>query len=68
MRHLNSVICEKTSGYLIAEESSPEWGITEDVKNNGLGFKLKWNMGWMTDTLNYIKLDPVYRQIGRAHV
>ena len=62
MRHLNSVVCERTSGYLIAEDSSPEWGITEDVKNNGLGFKLKWNMGWMTDTLNYIKLNPVYRQ------
>ncbi len=62
LRQLNTEVCAKTTGYLIAEDSSPEWGITEDVNKGGLGFKLKWNMGWMNDTLRYIGLDPVYRQ------
>ena len=62
MRQLNSEVCGRTSGYLIAEDSSAEWGITEDVTKGGLGFTLKWNMGWMNDTLRYIALDPIYRQ------
>ena len=59
---LNNEVTQKTTGYLIAEDSSAEWGITENVHNGGLGFMLKWNMGWMNDTLRYFKLDPVYRQ------
>ncbi|MDY6367835.1 MAG: 1,4-alpha-glucan branching protein GlgB [Clostridia bacterium] len=62
LRQLNYEVCGKTTGYLIAEDSSSEWGITEDVKNGGLGFTFKWNMGWMNDTLRYIALDPVYRK------
>ncbi|MBQ1365098.1 MAG: 1,4-alpha-glucan branching protein GlgB [Clostridia bacterium] len=62
MRQLNTEVCGRTSGYLIAEDSSAEWGITEDVRNGGLGFTFKWNMGWMNDTLRYFKLDPVYRK------
>ena len=62
MRQLNYEVCGKTTGYLIAEDSSAEWGITADVRSNGLGFTLKWNMGWMNDTLRYIKEDPVYRR------
>ena len=59
---LNNEVTRNTTGYLIAEDSSMEWGITENVHNGGLGFMLKWNMGWMNDTLKYFKLDPVYRQ------
>lgn len=62
MRQLNYEVCGKTTGYLIAEDSSAEWGITADVRNNGLGFMLKWNMGWMNDTLKYIKKDPLFRR------
>ena len=62
LRQLNYEVCGKTTGYLIAEDSSAEWGITEDVTKGGLGFTLKWNMGWMNDTLRYIGLDPIYRQ------
>ena len=59
---LNNEVTQRTTGYLIAEDSSMEWGITENVHNGGLGFMLKWNMGWMNDTLRYFKLDPIYRQ------
>ncbi|MBR3015592.1 MAG: 1,4-alpha-glucan branching protein GlgB, partial [Clostridia bacterium] len=62
LRQLNTEVCGKTTGFLIAEDSSPEWGITEDVKHGGLGFTFKWNMGWMNDTLRYMNLDPVYRR------
>ena len=62
LRQLNYEVGGKTTGYLIAEDSSAEWGITADVKDNGLGFTLKWNMGWMNDTLKYMKKDPIYRR------
>ena len=59
---LNNEVTLNTTGYLIAEDSSAEWGITENVHNGGLGFMLKWNMGWMNDTLHYFRLDPIYRR------
>ncbi|MBQ7278105.1 MAG: 1,4-alpha-glucan branching protein GlgB [Clostridia bacterium] len=62
LRQLNYAVTRETSGFLIAEDSSAEWGITEDVEQGGLGFTFKWNMGWMNDTLRYIALDPVYRK------
>ena len=62
LRQLNYEVCGKTTGYLIGEDSSAEWGITEPVDKGGLGFTFKWNMGWMNDTLRYIALDPIYRK------
>ncbi|MBE6473324.1 MAG: 1,4-alpha-glucan branching protein GlgB [Coriobacteriaceae bacterium] len=62
MRQLNTAVREHTTGYLIGEDSSTEWGITSTDEGNALGFTLKWNMGWMNDTLRYIELDPIYRQ------
>ncbi len=63
LKHLNSVIHERVHGVLmIAEESSSYQGVTHSVKEGGLGFDLKWNMGWMNDTLHYFSKDPIYRR------
>ena len=57
LKQINSELTQRTKGYLIAEDSSIERGITEDVHVGGLGFTLKWNMGWMYDTLKYLSYD-----------
>ncbi len=62
MRQLNYEVTHRTSAYLIAEDSSAEAGITSTDFGKALGFKLKWNMGWMNDTLRYIGHDPIYRR------
>lgn len=59
LKHLNSIVHQKfPSVLMIAEESSSYSGVT---RKDGLGFDLKWNMGWMNDTLRYFTKDPVYR-------
>ena len=57
LKMINSELTQRTKGYLIAEDSSIEQGITNDVHIGGLGFTLKWNMGWMYDTLKYLSYD-----------
>lgn len=62
IKHLNSIVHEKFPGVLmIAEESTAFGGVTAPTIHNGLGFDLKWNMGWMNDTLRYFHKDPLYR-------
>ncbi len=61
-KHLNSVLRSRTDAFIIAEDSSIIKGVTAPVKEDGLGFGLKWDMGWMNDTLSYVKKDPVYRK------
>ncbi len=61
LRQLNYEVKIRTTGYLIAEDSSIEAGVTSDEYDAALGFTLKWNMGWMNDTLRYIGKDPVFR-------
>lgn len=60
LKHLNGVVHERFPGSLmIAEESSSFTGVTHP---NGLNFDLKWNMGWMNDTLRYFSKDPFFRK------
>jgi 1,4-alpha-glucan branching enzyme len=60
IKHLNSIVHERCKGSLmIAEESSAYMGVTHA---QGLGFDLKWNMGWMNDTLRYFSRDPIHRK------
>ena len=62
-KHLNSVVHENHPGVLmIAEESTSFPGVSKPASENGLGFDMKWNMGWMNDTLRYMSKDPVYRK------
>jgi 1,4-alpha-glucan branching enzyme len=60
---LNKTIEDLHQGvFVIAEESTSWAGVTAPVSMNGLGFGFKWNMGWMNDFLEYMKLDPYFRQ------
>ena len=60
---LNKTIEELEPGvFVIAEESTSWAGVTAPVAMDGLGFLFKWNMGWMNDFLEYMKLDPYFRQ------
>ena len=66
LRVVNRAVAERYPGrFVIAEESTAWPGVTRPAAEGGLGFTLKWNMGWMHDTLGYFAADPVFR--GHCH-
>ena len=63
LRELNGIVHEQVPGALMMAEESTSWPqVTRPTSVGGLGFDLKWNMGWMNDTLEYFKEDPIHRQ------
>ncbi len=63
MRHLNSVVHGLGTGVMTIAEESTAWPkVTGRVEDGSLGFTFKWNMGWMNDFCEYMKLDPIFRK------
>jgi 1,4-alpha-glucan branching enzyme len=62
LKELNHLVHDYYPGVLTIAEESTAWpGVTAPVPSGGLGFDLKWNMGWMHDILEYFSFDPVHR-------
>ena len=62
-KHLNSVVCGTYHGAVMIAEESTAWPkVTGAPEDDGLGFSIKWNMGWMHDFTEYMKLDPLFRK------
>ena len=63
LKHLNSIVHQKfPKVFMVAEDASLFEGVTKPVEWGGLGFDLKWNIGWMNDSLFFMKKDPLYRK------
>ena len=60
---MNAVVHQEAPGCVTIAEDSTAWpGVTKPIRDGGLGFTFKWNMGWMHDTLEYFEKDPIYRR------
>ena len=69
IKHLNSIVQQRfPEKWMIAEESTSFPKVTEKVDAEGLGFTMKWNMGWMNDTLRYFCKDPIFRSYHQHHL
>ncbi len=63
LKRLNELVYARYPGVLMIAEESTAWpAVSRPTYLGGLGFNLKWNMGWMNDTLQYFSLDPIYRK------
>ncbi len=62
-KHINTLILGRNPGAVMIAEESTAWPkVTGPVEEDGLNFSYKWNMGWMHDFLDYMKLDPIFRK------
>jgi 1,4-alpha-glucan branching enzyme len=62
LRHFNAVAQERSHGAMTIAEESTAWpGVSRPIRDGGLGFTFKWNMGWMHDTLHYMQFAPIFR-------
>ncbi|MCU1508118.1 MAG: glgB [Glaciihabitans sp.] len=62
LQEVNATAYKRNPGIMMIAEESTSWaGVTRPTNTGGLGFGLKWNMGWMHDTLQYMAFDPMYR-------
>lgn len=69
LRELNTVVQTECTGALMIAEESTSWPkVTRPPWEGGLGFTMKWNMGWMHDSLHYFGIDPVYRTYHHEHL
>ena len=69
IRRFNEITHQETPGILTIAEESTAWPmVTRPTYMGGLGFDLKWNMGWMHDTLQYMQLDPIYRRYSQNQI
>ncbi len=69
LRDLNRVVHERNPGAMMVAEESTSWPqVTRPTYVGGLGFSMKWNMGWMHDTLEFLALDPIFRHYHHDHL
>ncbi len=67
LKRFNTQVHERFPGALTFAEESTSWpGVSRPIHLGGLGFDLKWNLGWMHDTLEYMRQDPIYRRFHHA--
>ncbi len=63
LQEANATTAKRVPGTMMIAEESTSWpGVTAPTEAGGLGFALKWNMGWMNDTLRYLGMEPIFRQ------
>lgn len=66
-KHLNTIVKKRNPGIVMIAEESTAWPkVTDKAEYGGLDFSLKWNMGWMHDFLEYMKLDPYFRKFNHS--
>ncbi len=68
LRQFNVLAHQVPGVFTVAEESTAFPGVSKPVYLNGLGFTMKWNMGWMHDMLDYISTDPIYRKFHHNNI
>ncbi len=62
LQEMNATVAKRVPGAVTVAEESTSWpGVTAPTSEGGLGFDLKWNMGWMHDSLGYVQREPIYR-------